>query len=78
MLKRSQSGIPYTSEELRALADRVDEITNGLILQEILEEDDFRWGLTCSVYLDGYVVGMVASHPDGFFGFFPESWSKDD
>lgn len=77
MLKRSQSGIPYTAEELRALADRVEEITDSLNLPSALEDDDYRWGLTCSVFVDGYVEGLIAAHPDGYFGFFPESWSND-
>lgn len=66
--------IPYTSDDLRAIADRLGEITAAIGGEEILADDDWRWGLTVEVYdpeVPETVVGYVKPHPDGWLGFYP-------
>jgi len=64
--------IPYTSDDLRAIADNIDEIVNDL--GDLGDLGDWRWGLTVEIYdpeVPESVVGHIKAHPDGWFGFYP-------
>lgn len=74
MVKRSETQVPYTSSDLREIADRMDEIFEVLSVPEDLEDDSIYWGVSVEVLLDGITEGELKSHPDGWIGFYPESW----
>lgn len=67
--------IPYTSGDLRGIADTIDEIIAALNpADEYLEEGDWRWGVTVQVVdLEGEeIVGEVRAHGDGWLAFYPK------
>lgn len=67
---------PLTSDDLRHLADKTDEIL-AVVAPEggDLQDGDWRWGLSVTVWNldgdDGDVAGVVAPHGDGWIGFYP-------
>lgn len=69
MNKRS---IPYTADDLRTIADKVDEIV-AQIGEGLLEEDDWRWGLIVDVVEpeSGEIVGQIRPWGDGWLAFYP-------
>ena len=68
---------PYTPEDLRSLADKVDEILAGLNpTGEDLTDGDWRWGVTVDVFDDGdSPAGQVRPYGDGWLGFYPREVS---
>lgn len=67
--------VPYTSDDLREIAEQVDRIVKALNPEdEYLEEGDWRWGVIVEVFdpeLD-VSVGQVKAHGDGWLGFYPK------
>ncbi|HIF05970.1 MAG TPA: hypothetical protein EYQ64_03185 [Gemmatimonadetes bacterium] len=69
---------PLTSDDLRHLADRVEEVVSAVGGADgELEDGDWRWGLSVTIWnLDGDdtdVAGYVRPHGDGWLGFYPRS-----
>ena len=62
---------PYMPEDLKALAERVDEIISTIAPDNDLPDDDWRWGVSVEVILDDLVAGHVRPHGDGYLGFYP-------
>lgn len=62
---------PYMPEDLRALAERVDEILFTIAPDNDLPDGDWRWGVSVEVVLDDLVAGHVRPHGDGYLGFYP-------
>lgn len=68
---------PLTSDDLRYLADKTDEIL-AVVSPEggELSDGDWRWGLQVTVWNqdgdDTDVAGVVAPHGDGWIGFYPK------
>lgn len=71
--------VPLTSDDLRHVADRVDEVLK-VVGTDILPDGDWRWGLTVTVWnLDGDdedIAGVIAPHSDGWIGFYPHGIRK--
>jgi hypothetical protein len=68
---------PLTPDDLRAQADRVEEILSVVNTADgDLPENDWRWGLTVTVWnQDGDqedVAGTIAPCGDGWLGFYPK------
>lgn len=64
-------GIPYTSDDLRLAADRVDEII-AAVGDGDLEDGDWRWGVSVEVTDEnGWAIGHVRPFSDGWLGFYP-------
>lgn len=75
MDSRKDLQVPFTGDELRTIADRIDEIINDLPDHtDSLPDDHWMWGLAVDVFTDGYKVGQVRPYPDGWIGFYPEGW----
>lgn len=68
---------PYTSDDIRAIADRLDEIIGGLGSPDLEEESDWLWGVTVEVWHEDQVVGHVKAHGDGWMGFYPLAVTGD-
>ena len=69
---------PLTSDDLRYLADRTDEILAVVSpVDGELPDNDWRWGLSVTVWnQDGDesdVAGVIAPCGDGWIGFYPNS-----
>ena len=63
---------PLTADDLRDLADELDEVTKSLS-DSLGGVDDWRWGVTVEIKDDsGHVLGQVRPHADGWFGFYPK------
>lgn len=63
--------IPFTSDDLRRVADQIDTITRA-VGDDDLAVDDWRWGLQVVVLdEDGKAVGQVKPTGDGWLGFYP-------
>lgn len=66
---------PLTAEDIRHIADRVDEVLAVVGPDGELTDDDWRWGLTVTIWNQdgdqGDVAGVLAPHGDGYFGFYP-------
>lgn len=70
--------VPFTSSDLRDVADTLDEITSDIGGDEI-PDGDWRWGLTVDVFDDADgVVGQVRPHSDGWLGFYPRAIEQRD
>lgn len=72
---------PLTSDDLRYLADRTDEILAVVSPEDgELKDGDWRWGLSVTVWNqdgdDGDVGGTVAPHGDGWIGFYPKEITR--
>lgn len=66
--------IPLISDELRTIADRIDEVMN-VVGGTDLPDDDWRWGLTVKIADEaGEVVGEIRPYGDGWLGFYPVSY----
>lgn len=68
---------PLTSDDLRYLADKTDEILAVVNPPDgELNDGDWRWGLIVTVHnQDGDeddVAGVIAPHGDGWLGFYPK------
>lgn len=68
---------PMTPDDLRHVADRVDEIL--AVVNPVggdIPDGDWRWGLSVTVWNlggdSGDIAGVVAPHGDGWIGFYPE------
>ena len=69
----SKRDIPYTSNDLRDIANRIDEIVGALGGGDI-DDGSWIWGLSVDVTDDdGYSVGLVRPHGDGWLGFYPNA-----
>lgn len=70
--------IPYTSDDLRAIADKLDEIITAIGDRDILTDGDWRWGLSVEVFdADlAQTAGHIKPHPDGWLGFYPTEVSE--
>ena len=63
---------PYTAEDLRSIADRVDTVMTALDPQADLPDGDWRWGVTVDIFDDsGDLAGHVKPYGDGWLGFYP-------
>lgn len=64
---------PWTSEDLRRVADKMDVITSEVGKDnEEWPSDDWRYGLSVEVLDDmDNVIGYVKAYPDGWLGFYP-------
>lgn len=63
---------PYTADDLRYIADKVEDITDAIGGGD-LTEGDWRWGLSVDVFDDGdEIAGQVRPHGDGWIGFYPK------
>lgn len=70
--------LPYTSDDLRYIADQVDKITETIGTDD-LTDGDWRWGLTVDIYDDdGETAGQMSFHGDGWIGFYPKAIAKED
>lgn len=72
--------VPLTSDDLRQIAERYDQITSALSVDpfEEIPEGDWMWGLSVTIWDEhGYVLGHVKPHGDGWFGFYPVGASDD-
>lgn len=65
------NNIPFLPDDLRATADKVDEILSVLGTED-LPDDDWRWGVRVQVTINGWDVGYVAPYGDGWLGFYPK------
>lgn len=77
MIRRRE--VPYSSSDLRDIADRVDKIVTALNPgDDFLPEGDWRWGLTVEVFDPDFdtSVGQVKAHGDGWLAFYP--WGATD
>lgn len=64
-------GVPLSAEELRGIADHVEEILTALGGED-LPDDDWRWGVSVEVRDEhGYVVGYIKPCNFGYLGFHP-------
>lgn len=64
--------IPYTSDDLRYIAEQIENVTDDLPKTD-LEDGDWRWGLTVEIFDDGGdTVGQLRPHGDGWIGFYPK------
>lgn len=63
---------PYTSDDLRYIADRIDEVLNGIHpVDQDLKENDWRRGLTVDIFDDAnHPVGQIRPEGDGWLGFY--------
>lgn len=67
--------IPYTSDDLRGIADKIDEIIKVLETDDAyLGPGDWRWGVTIEVEDPEWsgVVGEIRPHGDGWLAFYPK------
>lgn len=67
--------IPYTSDDLRAIADNVEAVVSALGPEDgFLEDGDWRWGVAVDIFdPEGEgIVGQVKPVSDGWFGFYPK------
>jgi hypothetical protein len=70
---------PLTADDLRHVADRVDEILKVVDPEgdSIIPDGDWRWGLAVTIWNQGGddhdVAGVVAPHGDGWLGFYPRA-----
>ena len=68
--------IPYTSNDLRRIATRIDKVI-GAVGDTDLEDYDWRWGLKVAIFDDdGQVVGHIKPTDDGWLGFYPVEVSE--
>lgn len=66
----SDRSIPYTSDDLRYIADQIDKVLE--VVGGELSDDDWRCGLTVDILDDmGYRVGQIRPYGDGWLGFYP-------
>ena len=74
---------PLTSDDLRHLADRVQDVVTAVGRPEDgdLKDGDWRWGLSVTIWnLDGDdsdVAGYVRPHGDGWLGFYPNAVASE-
>ena len=71
---------PLTADDLRRIADFMDEvqakITNGQTHEP--GDGDWRWGLRVDIFGDlaeaptEDTIGHLTYHPDGWFAFYPK------
>ena len=67
-----QRTYPYTPDDLRRIADRIDEITTTIGAED-LTEGGWRWGLTVDIYDDeDNLVGQLRPAATGWLGFYPK------
>ncbi len=72
---------PLTSDELRHIADRIDEVL-AVVAPESgdLLDGDWRWGLTVKIWNqdgdDDDIAGVIAPYGDGWFGFYPNAIAR--
>ena len=67
--------IPYTSSDLRGIADKIDEIISVLEPEDgFLEDGDWRWGVGVAVQdpESDTIVGEIRPHGDGWLAFYPK------
>lgn len=64
---------PFTSSDLRDIADRVEEIENAFPGEATdIPADSWLWGLSVEVLDEGdQFVGHVRPYGDGWLGFYP-------
>jgi hypothetical protein len=63
---------PYTPDELRTLADKVEEVLNTLDPKGDIPDGDWRWGVTVDILDEhGDPAGTVKPYGDGWLGFYP-------
>lgn len=75
MTTRKETGIPFSSGDLRYIADQIDEVLNDLKVFEDLPEDDWRWGISVKIRDEmAWDLGEIRPHVDGWLGFYPEGW----
>lgn len=71
----SKRDFPLTSSDLRHIADRVDEIIAAVGDETDLPDNDWRWGLSVTVWNQegdrDDIAGVVAPYGDGWIGFYP-------
>lgn len=66
---------PYSADELRGIADKIDEVISALGGDE-LPAGDWRWGVTVDIYHEGGLVGRIKAHGDSWLGFYPQAVSE--
>lgn len=68
----SDRSIPYTSSDLRRIADQMDEVIAVLGGVDLLTDSDWRWGLTVDIFDEfGTRMGQIKPYGDGWLGFYP-------
>lgn len=64
---------PYTSDDLRYLAAKIDVVLEAVGTHDLETVDDWRWGLTVTIFDDGGIpVGEIRPYGDGWLGFYPK------
>lgn len=64
--------IPYTSDDLRYIADQIDKVSDDIGNVADIPDGDWRWGLTVEMTDDGgETVGHLRAYGDGWIGYFP-------
>ena len=77
MKSRKEVALPYTSADLRLIADRMDEVLNAISEPHAdMLEDDWRWGLQVEIFTEGFRDGHIRAHSNGWLGFYPEGWDE--
>lgn len=68
---------PHTSLDLQRIAGQLDDINMTIGDVENIPDDDWRWGLSVTIYDDsGHIAGHVKPHGDGWLGFYPSAVSE--
>lgn len=69
----SRRPFPFTSSDLRYIADRIEEVENALPEEAgDIPEDSWLWNLSVAILDDGdSLVGHVRAYGDGWLGFYP-------
>lgn len=63
---------PYAAEDLRRIADQVDEVVSALDGIDLDGPQDWKWGLTVDILDVGDTrVGQIKPYGDGWLGFYP-------
>lgn len=68
---------PYTADDLRRIADQVEQITTAIGDPEGV--GDWRWGVTVDVFDEDGVtpLGQMRIH-DEWLGFYPKALIEED
>lgn len=58
--------------QLRDAALRVEEVYAAVGYEDgdDLPDSDWRWGLSVFIFVEGYSVGVIKAHPDGYLTLF--------
>lgn len=72
---------PYTADDLRMIADRMDEIEKAIEGGfSAVEDGSWKWGLSVDVFIDTSeaLAGQLRTDGDGWIGFYPYEIASEE